>query len=290
MVDSGAYTQQTQGTAIDFDQYCRFLLKHRDWLGPDYFNLDEINDRYPNDAAAISFDRYQQMRAQGLAPVPVFHAGENQDWLRKYLDEGCHCIGLGGAAQLRSRNHDNRRFYDAAFNTISNHAGRPLRVHALGLSIADVLLQHPFTSTDSTSWVLRSQRFALTDLSRLGPPQWIQGLSTHERLAAATYLECRDSVRLEQEIRETRDEFNFHLVARLGNLWLLPGMRLVGARSALFSYAGALPQSAGILRQFIEQPDQVLAQDRYHRAMQLLLEMQQRYDEHHNSGREKSSH
>jgi hypothetical protein len=228
MVDSGAFSVGNLGGAIDIDDYCQFLIGNH-WLTT-YINLDEINPDLPDEAPLISWRRFQRMREYDLDPIPVFHAGEHFDWLRKYLDLGCERIALGGVAGSRS-DARNRAFFDECFKIIQG-CGRLVRVHALGIAVPATLLHYPFDSADASSWILQSQRYEVTDLSRLGGAQWVASLSYHQKLAAGTFLEVLDANRLEREIREQRP-FDFYLVFRLSNRWVLPAFRLVGHRNAL---------------------------------------------------------
>jgi hypothetical protein len=55
-----------------------------------------------------------------------------------------------------------------------------------------------------------------------------------------------------------RGDFNFYLVSRVGNAWVFPALRLIGHRSALFSYAEP-GLASDTLRRFIEEPDALLS-------------------------------
>jgi hypothetical protein len=108
-------------------------------------------------------------------------------------------------------------------------------------------------------------------------------LSEEERIAGATFLEIHDAHRRELEVREQpgRGDFNFYLVGRVSNNWVMPALRLLNHRSALYSFAEGADMSR--LRAFIECPDEVLAEERYAEKMRLLVEMQQRYEDMRNN-------
>jgi hypothetical protein len=273
MIDSGAFSVANLGGAIDIDDYCQFLINNP-WL-TSYINLDEINHDLPEEAALISWRRFQYMREYNLDPIPVFHAGEGFDWLRKYLDLGCERIGLGGVAGSRSL-AQNWAFFDQCFKIIQA-CGFPVSVHALGIAVPATLLHYPFASADASPWALKSQRYERTDLSRLGGAGWVASLTYYQKLAAGTYLEVLDANRLEREVREQRP-FDFYLVFRLSNRWVLPAFRLVGHRNALISFYAMSANEHVILRRFVEDPRSVIdGEQRFAEAEEMLNEMKTRY-------------
>jgi hypothetical protein len=61
----------------------------------------------------------------------------------------------------------------------------------------------------------------------------------------------------------------------------MPALRLLNHRSALYSFAEDADMSR--LRQFIEHPDEVLAEERYFDKLRLLIEMKDRYEDQRNN-------
>jgi hypothetical protein len=280
MIDSGGFSAAQLEVTIPNPEYRQFVFDNLDWIGDKYFVLDEFNEDDPNDAAFVSYyQRFKEARERwGLNPIPVIQPGQDDEWLYRYLDEGCETIALGGVARSQGRKTRNRRFYEGCFRIIEQ-SGRPIRVHLLGVATPEILLRHDFASADAATWILSSQRYQRTDLSRLGSPAWVASLTMPERMAAATFLEAHDAHQLELEIREQRPHFDFYLVYRLGNPWALPALRLVQHRSALISYWGGLGARPERLREFIETPDAVLAHPRYERTTELLRGMKARYEQ-----------
>jgi hypothetical protein len=279
MVDSGAFSADNLNFEIPPPKYYKFLTNQRSWIGDQYFILDEINNDDPADAALVSWQRFETMRGPpwNLNPIPVFHPGEPEKYLRMYLDAGCQTIGLGGVARSGSRNPRSMKFFERCFDIVEN-CGRPVGVHALGIGVPTTLLAFPWASADSASWILTAQRYQRTDLSRLGSPAWQASLDYAERIAAASFLETHDAHLLEREIREQRPDFDYYLVIRLGNLWAWPALRLLQHRHVMISYWGGLGSAPDKFREFIENPDKVLSDQRYDRAKKLLAMMQDRYE------------
>ena len=273
LIDSGAYTASTQDIEINIDEYCEFLIQNP-WITP-YVNLDNINPDDPEDGAHVSHQNFRHMRQRGLNPIPVFHAGEDFAWLRKYIfEEGSEHIGLGGVAGSRSIER-NWAFFDQCFAVIEK-CGRPIKTHAFGVAHEATLLRYPFASADAASWLLRAQKFGSTDVSRLGGRAWRASLNTDDnrRYAARTFLEALDANRFERQVRETR-EFDFYLSLRPEHPWWFPALWTVSHRHALVSYRRDL--NPNLVQRFINDPWSVLTQRRYAASLALLEEMKARY-------------
>jgi hypothetical protein len=267
MLDSGAYSAFTQNVTIDIEKYIEFLLDNR-WI-TNYVNLDVIIPNDPDEAAHIGFANFEKMRSRGLDPIPVFHVREGFNYLQDYLALGCPTIGLSATPPSARETMD---FYERSFEIIQR-SGQTVRVHAFGDSSRRHLKAFPFASTDSFTWLRRSLGLAITNISPLGD---VGDLTEQEKLAARVYIEGLRAHRLEQEIRETRPDFDFYLVIRAGNPYCFPGLAAVRHYKALASfYYSQTPAEINLLKQFIEQPQVVLAEERY-AAIIAQLEMVRR--------------
>jgi hypothetical protein len=255
IVDSGAYSAAQQGTTIPIDEYCDFALENP-WVSEHgtFVNLDHIDRFHMEESAHISFENFKHMKSRGLNPMPVFHAGENYTYLEKYLDQGCDYIGLGGSAW--GSQAETVACYNRAFEIIERH-GRRVRVHAFGDTVRSRLLRFPFDSADSTSWLIQAG--------------WRTNAEHHdEDLAFRTYLEARRYARLDREINERRPGFALHFVFGISNPWAFPALNLLRHRKALVSYFSLSQLLVSRLKQFIENPQSVLAQSNYARKLEML--------------------
>lgn len=157
MLDSGAFTAWKRGAQIDLSQYIAFLQRNADLLAH-YVNLDVIPGvmgqrvalEQVEEAAAQSFANYEVMRAAGLSPIPVFHYGEDLRWLRRILDSGAAYIGLGGTVGRPRKVRI--PFFDRCFAVLREYPG--VRVHGFGTTSLDLMRRYPWTSVDSTSWIM----------------------------------------------------------------------------------------------------------------------------------------
>jgi len=160
MLDSGAFTAWTQGEKINLEDYIRYIKKHKDIIDT-YFNLDVIPGK-PNKkrtyemvqkSAARSYDNLQIMKKAGLNPIPVFHQGEDFEWLKKMRHELYIALGgLGGQSDTESI-----IWLDKCFDMLTTEDGYPThKVHGLGISSFDLLRRYPWFSCDSTAWAKTS--------------------------------------------------------------------------------------------------------------------------------------
>ena len=151
MLDSGAFSAWNSGKVIDLPGYCAYIQRNSEWLGS-YVALDVINPQDPDAAAEQSFANLLYMRAQGLNPVPVYHAGEDVKWLHKMLDLGCDYIGLSASSLVKRGNVDD--WYASAWGHLVNKEGLPIvKTHAFGEGRTDSLLRFPWHTSDSMTWI-----------------------------------------------------------------------------------------------------------------------------------------
>lgn len=138
-------------TEIDIGKYCDFLHLLLDRV-TGYFNLDRINLKDREAAAAESRQNYLAMRKRGLHPIPVFHQGEDIKWLYQMVEDGADYIALAGASSLHN-NSKERQWYDQVWNGLVNKGGFPaVKVHGLGDTKSFSLTTYPWYSVDSSSW------------------------------------------------------------------------------------------------------------------------------------------
>lgn len=149
LLDSGAYSAFTRKQHIKLEDYVTFLKKHLA-KKPDmlYINLDVISEK----SGEASYKNWMTMRSEGLDPIPVYHIGSDEKWLRKYLKRTDY-IGLGAIADMVSR----RRIWslDRIWHTYLTDARNmpSCRVHAMGVASFPLMTRYPWYSLDSTSWM-----------------------------------------------------------------------------------------------------------------------------------------
>ena len=170
LIDSGAHSAHTKGITLDLEEYIGFVNENIDKFTL-YVQVDKIPGVYrmPKtakdwlEAPQLSWENYLYMREKSKDSsklVPVFHQGEDLKWLRNMLDykfsDGSHIpyIGLSprGDVSLKAK-YD---FSAECFATIQNSSNPNVKTHAFGATSLEMLERLPYTSADSTTWVLVS--------------------------------------------------------------------------------------------------------------------------------------
>lgn len=170
LVDSGAHSAHTKGIQLDLEEYIGFSNEHMDKITL-YVQVDKIPGVYlmpktPKDfteAPELSWENYLYMREKSKDPdklIPVFHMGEDMKWLRNMCDyrfsDGSHIpyIGLSprGDVSLQAK-YD---FSAECFGVIQSSTNPNVKTHAFGATSLEMLEKLPYTSADSTTWVLVS--------------------------------------------------------------------------------------------------------------------------------------
>lgn len=146
-LDSGAFSAWSQGKKIDIQEYIKFIKEHEGLLEV-YANLDVIG------SAEKTWENQMIMEKAGLYPLPVFHYGEDEKWLKRILAKGYEYISLGGMVPISTG--DLIHWLDYLFKTyLCDAEGMPIvKVHGFGLTSLRLMLRYPWMSVDSTSWVV----------------------------------------------------------------------------------------------------------------------------------------
>lgn len=166
-IDSGAYTAYTRGKEVDVDEYI------------DYLNLIDAEltifaqvDKIPGthgkektlqeiaEAPELSWENYLYMRDKLKSPdklLPVFHRRENWCYLKQMLEttfEGKHIPYIGIAATTDSSTKEKEEWFEKVFYIIKNSSNPNVKTHAFGMTSLRLLESYPFTSADSTGWIM----------------------------------------------------------------------------------------------------------------------------------------
>jgi hypothetical protein len=147
MLDSGAYSSWTKGVIINPDDYIEYIKSNQHLLDG-FINLDKIprSVGMANRAAKQSYQNQQKMKRAGLSPIPVFHPGEDFDWLKRYLTNREPRIALS----VKGNQYEAMDWLDDCFTIIGK---RPVRVHALGTNSGAILHQFAFETVDASTWL-----------------------------------------------------------------------------------------------------------------------------------------
>lgn len=168
-LDSGAFSAYTQGIEIDIQEYIKFIQTHINLIEV-YANLDKIHLTDKNLSASQTWQNQMVMEKAGLKPLPVFHYGEDEKWLKRYIGRGYEYIALGGMVKTSNL----ISWLDHIWKTyLTDSSGIPIiKVHGFGLTSHLLMFRYPWYSVDSTSWVVTG-RLGSIYIPRYRKGQWV---------------------------------------------------------------------------------------------------------------------
>lgn len=157
-VDSGGFSAREHGVPIDVRKYRDMLLALRG-----YWDLCANLD---TNSLEESLQNQQILEAAGLCPIPVYHLEEyvkpeTQALIRSWCSE-YPMVAISLASKVGSQSVDPTRYLDYVFNA----AGTKTKIHGFGATRQDILMQYPFYSVDSTTWVASSKFGASFEFKR----------------------------------------------------------------------------------------------------------------------------
>lgn len=167
-IDSGAFSAHTKGKHVDVDEYINFMNEIDDYVHI-FAQVDKIpgvfgQPKTPQqllDAPRESWENYLYMKDKVKSVdklIPVFHQGEDFKWLVNMLEytheDGHHIpyIGISPANDVSVTSKT--KWLLEVFRIIKKSSNPDVKTHAFGMTSLGLLEQFPFTSADSTSWIL----------------------------------------------------------------------------------------------------------------------------------------
>lgn len=174
-VDSGAFSAWSKGKKIDVDEYINYINTNTNELTL-FASVDNIPGeltRTPTlkekqQSPILSWDNYMYMRERIIDKdklLPVFHIGEDLKYLNNMCNvilDGKHIpyIALGGTVGIKDRKVK-ENWYKQCFRVIKDSKNPNVKVHAFGMTSLNILENFPFTSADSTSWLMTANNGSL---------------------------------------------------------------------------------------------------------------------------------
>ena len=135
-LDSGAYSAYHQGVEIDLQEYITFIKNQNLTL---YANLDVIGSWQK------TLENQTTMERAGLHPLPVWHMKDPFDAL-KQLCKDYQYVGLS-VSQSEST-HTRAQVASTIFESFPD-----TKFHCFALTQPKLMIEHPFYSVDSTTWL-----------------------------------------------------------------------------------------------------------------------------------------
>ncbi len=138
--DSGGFSAMTQGVEIKWQEYAQWVKRYSHLLTV-YANLDEIGN------AEATLANQKRLEDAGLNPLPVFHTGEDWQYLERYIEQYPY-IALGGMVPHMRAADKLMPWIIKAFKMAKGKAV----FHGFGATSWEVMSQLPWYSVDSSSW------------------------------------------------------------------------------------------------------------------------------------------
>lgn len=169
LIDSGAFSAHTRDAEVDVDAYIEFLNRIDSYVHV-CAQVDKIPGKFRKpktrqeleEAPELSWQNYLYMRDKLNSPqklLPIFHQGEDYKWLHNILEwrdpktgQKVEYMGISPANDQPVK--EKIKFIEKCFNIINHSSNPDICTHAFGMTSLYVLEMYPFTSADSTSWLL----------------------------------------------------------------------------------------------------------------------------------------
>lgn len=218
-LDSGAFSAYTLGVNLSVEEYCNYITRNKDIIRVEdgvvmASVLDGIGDPLQ------TWRNQMEMELRGVKPLPCFHAGEPEEYLKHYV-ENYEYITLGG--MVGSSTKQLQTWLDRVFeNHLIDGAGRAkIKVHGFGITSIPLMERYPWYSCDSSSWVqstafgvVVSPKYGPLSVSEKSPSRHVAGqhvttLSAPEQDQVLQYLEqCGFTLERLSKVYESRAAYN----------------------------------------------------------------------------------
>lgn len=166
-IDSGAFSAHTKGAELDVDEYIEYINSIDEYIHV-YAQVDKIPGVFAEpktreqllEAPKASWDNYLYMRPKMKSPdklLPIFHQGEEYKWLENMLEatfDGKHIPYIGISPANDQPVSRKEVFIEECFEIVKRSSNPNVETHAFGMTSLNVLERYPFTSADSTSWIM----------------------------------------------------------------------------------------------------------------------------------------
>ena len=167
-IDSGAFSAHTKGKVVDVDEYIRYINSIDDQVTV-FAQVDKIPGKFGEEhtkeeleeAPELSWQNYLYMVDKVKSRdklIPIFHQGEDFRWLKNMLEyrhsDGSHIAYIGISSTNDQPTISKIQWFDKCFKMIKESSNPDVKTHAFGMTIRPVLEAFPFTSADSTGWLM----------------------------------------------------------------------------------------------------------------------------------------
>lgn len=164
LLDSGAFSAFMSGKPVNLEKYIEYIKRNNEHIYK-YVCMDVLGD------SVKSYEAWEQMRARGLDPMPVFQYMGDEAILQKYIAAGVDLIGLGGTVPIKSKREVAAWARLLAWQYPANY-------HLLGSANRVILDEVDLYSADASTWAMGAI---------FGRPFHIPGNTVQSRIKRAKY-------------------------------------------------------------------------------------------------------
>lgn len=170
-LDSGAYSAHTKGKEVDVQDYISFINEYNE-----YFTITAQVDKIPGvykqpktaeelaEAPILSWENYLYMRERVVDEkklTPIFHQGEDFKYLVQMLEHKPRIDYIGISPANDAILSEKRKFIKKCFDIILSSSNPTVKTHCYGMTHFKTIEEFPFTSADSTRWVITASLGAI---------------------------------------------------------------------------------------------------------------------------------
>lgn len=233
LIDSGAFSAHTRDAELDVDAYIDYLNSIDEYVHV-FAQVDKIPGKFRKpksrqdllEAPELSWQNYLYMRERLKSPeklLPIFHQGEDYKWLHNILEwrdpetgDKVEYMGISPANDQPVK--EKIKFIEKCFNIIKKSSNSDIKTHAFGMTSLYVLEMYPFTSADSTSWLLNGANGSimtkygsvLLSEKSLNNPQHIRKMPKAAQQEIQQYVESK-GYDIERLSKEYTDRIRFNI-------------------------------------------------------------------------------
>ncbi len=179
-IDSGAYTVWSKGKKpIDINEYIAFCKKIQGLAKcpVTFIALDIIpgkpgvkpTPKEAEEACEKGWENYQAMKRAEIPCLVTFHQFDHWRWLARIAKDS-ESFAISHSKDESVPRTEKHYFVESVFRDI----GRSKKIHGLGVSSTDWLMEFPFFSADNTDWQwpAKTKRYPMPDESNWSVKDW----------------------------------------------------------------------------------------------------------------------
>jgi hypothetical protein len=184
-LDSGAFSAWNSGKKIDLNSYIRLCKKYQDEVDV-IASLDVVpgnrttklnskeQQKEVQRAAEEGYENYDRMLQAGISHkklIHTFHQFDPPEFLERMIEDEIEYIGISPSNSVPTAQRMEWLDKVCMPLLLDKNNNPKVKFHGFAVTSLRLVLNYPWTSVDSSSWVLRANGFGLIDLPSTAPPK-----------------------------------------------------------------------------------------------------------------------